>query len=54
MTDKERQVQDLLAECDENICNGEVNSFASYDEGVRDTLLWLYEGGAKPYIGREV
>lgn len=49
----EHKIQELLAECDGNISNGDVNSFASYDEGVRDTLLWLYEGGPKPYIGRE-
>lgn len=53
MTDKEKEVQDLIADCDENINRGGVNSFASYDEGVRDALLWLYEGGHKPYIGRE-
>ena len=49
----EKEIQDLIAECDNNINNGEVNSFASYDEGVRDALLWLYEDGPKPYIGRE-
>ena len=48
-----QEIQDLIAECDNNINNGKVNSFASYDEGVRDTLLWLYENGPKPYIGRE-
>lgn len=49
----EKQIQDLIAECDNNINNGKVNSFASYDEGVRDALLWLYENGPKPYIGRD-
>ena len=49
----EKQIQDLIAECDNNINSGKVNSFASYDEGVRDALLWLYENGPKPYIGRE-
>lgn len=53
MTDKENQVQDLIAECESNINDGKVNSFASYDEGVRDALMWLYEGGERPYIGRE-
>lgn len=53
MKDKQ-EIVDLIAECDNNIAQGEVNSFASYDEGVRDTLLWLYEGGPKPFIGREV
>lgn len=52
--DKEKQAQDLIAECDQNISSGNVNSFASYDEGVRDALMWVYEGGHKPYIGREV
>lgn len=49
----EKEIQDLIAECDNNINNGKVNSFASYDEGVRDALLWLYENGPKPYIGRD-
>ena len=53
MTIDEKKVQDLMAECDDNISSGEVNTFASYDEGVRDTLLWLCEGGHRPYIGRE-
>jgi len=51
MTDKE--IYDFMAECDQNLSSGDVNSFGSYDEGVRDTLLWLYEGGPRPYIGRE-
>ena len=49
----EKEIQALIDECNDNINNGEVNSFASYDEGVRDALLWLYENGPKPYIGRE-
>ncbi len=53
MNDKEKLAQELIGECDQNISSGEVNSFASYDEGVRDTLMWLFEGGQKPYIGRE-
>ena len=36
MTIDEKKVQDLMAECDDNISSGEVNTFASYDEGVRD------------------
>lgn len=53
MKDKQ-EIEDLISECDNNIAQGEVNAFASYDEGVRDTLLWLYEGCPKPCIGREV
>ncbi len=53
MTDKEKEIHALIDECNDNINNGVVNSFASYDEGVRDTLLWLYEGGPKPFVGRE-
>ena len=49
----EEQAMDLIAECDVNISNGNVNSFGSYDEGVRDALMWIFEGGPKPYIGRE-
>ncbi len=50
----QKEIDNLIDECNNNIAQGEVNSFASYDEGVRDTLLWLYEGGPKPFIGREV
>ena len=53
MSVEENRALDLVAECDENISRGEVNTFASYDEGVRDALLWVFEGGPKPYIGRE-
>ena len=49
----DEQIEELIAKCDENISSGEVNGFASYDEGVRDTLLWLYENGHEPCIGRE-
>lgn len=49
----QKEIDNLIDECNDNIAKGEVNSFASYDEGVRDTLLWLYEGGPKPFIGRE-
>ena len=50
---EENRALDLVAECDENINRVEVNTFASYDEGVRDALLWVFEGGPKLYIGRE-
>lgn len=36
----EKEIQDLIAECDANISDGNVNNFASYDEGVRDALMW--------------
>ena len=49
----EQQINELIAECDENIRDGNENTFSSYDEGVRDTLLWIYKNGDKPYIGRE-
>ena len=50
---EESDMRDLLAECDMNICEGEVNSFGSYDEGVRDAILWILGEGPMPYIGRE-
>lgn len=53
MKEEERQALELIAECDGNIADGSVNGFASYDEGVRDALLWVYEGGPRPYVGRE-
>lgn len=51
--DKENEAFALIDECNRNIDNGEVNNFSSYDEGVRDALLWLLEDCDKPYIGRE-
>lgn len=47
------EIYELIDECNENISNGEMNSFASYDEGVRDALNWAAEDGEKPFIGRE-
>lgn len=54
MEDKEKEALELLADCDETISTGMTDNFASYDEGVRDTLLWLFEGGCKPTVGREL
>ena len=53
MSEKESQAWDVISECDKTISNGEVNSFGSYDEGVRDALLWIYGDGPRPFIGRE-
>jgi hypothetical protein len=55
--EKIAEANKLHDECCDNIDSGLVNSFASYDEGVRDTINWLLdEDGCfdKPYIGREV
>lgn len=51
--DKSSRAADLIDECNKNINDGEVNSFGSYDEGARDALMWVYENGPEPYIGRE-
>ena len=51
--EKENEAFVLIDECSKNIDSGEVNSCGSYDEGVRDALLWLLEDCPKPYIGRE-
>lgn len=53
MNEKEKEAMDIIAQCDECISNGNVDNFASYEEGVRDALLWLFEGGDKPCIGVE-
>lgn len=50
---KSSRAIDLIDECNKNINEGEVNSFGSYDEGARDALVWVYENGPEPYIGRE-
>lgn len=53
MKEMQKEAEELIAQCDENLANGTENSFGSYDEGVRDALMWLFEGGHIPYIGRE-
>lgn len=53
MKHSENEAYELIDSCNENINNGNVNATASYDEGVRDALLWLIEGTSKPFIGRE-
>lgn len=52
-SNKEQEALELIDECNKNIESGEVNGFSSYDEGVRDALLWLLEDCDKPYVGRE-
>ena len=54
MKHAESEVYELIDACNENINTGEVNAAGSYDEGVRDALLWLLEGTSKPYIGCEI
>lgn len=53
MEHTESEAYELIDLCNENINSREVNSFSSYDEGVRDALLSLLERTAQPYIGRE-
>ena len=50
----ESEAYELIDACNENINNGEVNAAGSYDEGVRDALMWMVDGTARPEIGREV
>lgn len=54
MEDKDEMALALIDECYVNINEGTTNNFASYDEGVRDALLWLLEDGPKPYVGRDL
>ena len=49
----ESELYDLIDACNENINSGNINTAGSYDEGVRDALLWVLEGTAKPFVGRE-
>lgn len=53
MKEKEHEAFLLIEECETNISNGRVNNYGSYDEGVRDALLWYLDDTPKPYIGRE-
>lgn len=49
-----REAEIMLDDCYKCINDGNVDNFASYEEGVKDTLDWLLYGGEKPIIGREV
>ncbi len=54
MKHTESEVYELIDVCIENINSGEVNAAGSYDEGVKDALLWLLEGTPRPEVGREM
>lgn len=54
MKHTESEAYELIDACNENINSGDVNSAGSYDEGVRDALLWMIDGNSKPDIGREI
>lgn len=54
MKHTESEAFDLIDACSENINSGDVNTAGSYDEGVRDALLWLLDGTPRPQIGREI
>lgn len=54
MNRTENEAFNLIDECAKNINSGNVNSFGSYDEGVRDALDWFINDGEKPQIGREL
>ena len=51
--DRIREAEGLLDKCYECINKGRVDNFASYEEGVKDTLDWLLYGGDKPSVGME-
>ena len=53
MKKKEEIAREIISKCDQCISDGNVDNFASYEEGVRDALIWVYEGGEKPIIGCE-
>lgn len=52
--EKLKEAEALLEECYECINEGNVDNFASYEEGVKDTLDWLLYGSDKPALGREI
>ena len=51
--DKTKEAEALIEECVNCINEGRTDSFASYEEGVKDTLEWLLYDCDKPIIGRE-
>lgn len=50
---KEQQVSELIEQCSKAINNGNTDSFASYEEGVKDALIWAFYGGDKPFISTD-
>ncbi|MBR3551494.1 MAG: hypothetical protein IKO09_05830 [Bacteroidales bacterium] len=46
----EAQVSEMLDTLYKNINDGNVNSFASYDEGVKDTIEWLLYDSNPPLV----
>lgn len=52
-SEKMTEAEALLNECYNCINEGNVDNFASYEDGVKDTLNWLLYGDEKPIIGRE-
>ena len=53
MNKTETEIDELLAKCDAAINSGETNSLATYEEGVRDAIMWLLYDSCEPYVGRE-
>ena len=43
-------IERILEECTNNINEGNVDTFRSYEEGVKDTIEWLFYGSDKPCI----
>ena len=52
--DKTKEADAMINECIKCINEGRTDNFASYEEGVKDALEWLFYDSSKPIIGREV
>ena len=47
---KEERAKELINIASKNINEGSVDSFRSYDEGVKDALEWVYYNSNEPEL----
>lgn len=53
LTSDKEAIDRILEECTNNINEGNVDTFRSYEEGVKDTIEWLFYDSDEPIVGEE-
>lgn len=51
---KEEREKELINTASNNINEGKVDSFRSYDEGVKDALEWVYYNSNEPELSDDL
>jgi len=46
----EEKVKEIIRQCEQNINDGCTDTLRSYEEGVKDTLEWLFCGNSEPIL----